>query len=90
MFLKYTAVDGALKKQIVPAVEPVFLSPLVDQLTGFGQVTSLTMLQHIFSRYGVIDEINLEENAVKMMEPYDPVEPLARLIEQLEKGIELA
>ena len=33
MFLKYTAIDGALKKQIIVAVGPVFLSPLVDQLT---------------------------------------------------------
>ena len=49
MFCKYTAVDRALKKQIVTAVEPVFLSPLVDQLIGFGQVTALTMLKNIFS-----------------------------------------
>ena len=44
------------------------------------------MLQHIFSRYGVIDKIDLEENAVKMMGPYDPAEPLFQLIKQLEKG----
>ena len=35
LFRKYTAVDGFLKKQIVPVVGPVFLSPLVDQLTSF-------------------------------------------------------
>ena len=50
-----------MKKQIVTAVEPFFLSPLVYKLTGFGQVYSLTMLQHIFSSYGAINEINLEE-----------------------------
>ena len=77
MFRKYTAVDGALKKQIVTAVEPVFISPLVDKLTGFLQVSAITMLQHLFASYGVIGEINLEENAVKMMGPYDPTEPLA-------------
>ena len=49
LFRKYTAVDGALKKQIVTAVEPVFLSPPVDELTRFGQVSALTMLQHLFS-----------------------------------------
>ena len=38
MFRQYTAVDGALTHQIVTAMEPVLLSPLVDQLTGFGQV----------------------------------------------------
>ena len=70
-------------------MEPVFLSPLVDSLTGFGQVSALTILQHILSSYGAIDGIDFEENAVKMMGPYNPAEPLARLIEQLEKGREL-
>ena len=44
------------------------------------------MLQNIFTRYKAIDEIHLEENAVKMMGPYDPEEPLAQLIKQLESG----
>ena len=43
---------------------------MLDQLTGFGQLSTLTMLHHIFSRYGAINEIDLEENAVKMMGPY--------------------
>ena len=46
------------------------------------------MIQHILTIYGVIDEINLEENTVKMMGPYNPAEPLAQLIKQLEKGRE--
>ena len=61
-----------MKKQIVMAVEPAFLSPLGYHITGFGQVSALTMLQHLFSGYGAIDETDLEENAVKMMGPYDP------------------
>ena len=45
------------------------------------------MIQHMFSSYRAIDKIDLEENAVKMMGPYYSAEPLARLIEQLERGI---
>ena len=56
MFRKYTAVDGALKKRIVTAVEPVFLSPLMDQLKGFGQVSALTMLQHLLASYGAMEK----------------------------------
>ena len=67
LFRKYTAVDRAFKKQIVAAVEPVFLSPLVDQLTGFVQVSSLTMTQQLFYSYWEIGEIDPEEYAVKMM-----------------------
>ena len=72
LFIRYTTADRSLKKKIVTAVQPVFLYPLVYQITGFGQVSALTILQHIFTSYGAIDEINLEENAVKLMDPYDP------------------
>ena len=78
--------DGALKNQIVTPVKPVFLSPLVDQITGFGQVSALTILQNLFSSCGAINKIDLKENAVKMMGPYDPAEPLAQLTNKLEKG----
>ena len=64
--------DGALKNKIVTAVQPVFLSPLVDQLTGFGQVTALQIPQNLFNYYRAIDNIGLEKNAVRMMMPYDP------------------
>ena len=69
--------DGSLKRQIVTAVEPVFLSPLVDQITGFVQVYALTTMKHMFPRYGAIEKIDLKKNAVKMMRPYDPAEPLS-------------
>ena len=36
LFRKFSAVGGALKEQIVTTLEPVLLSSLVDQLTGFG------------------------------------------------------
>ena len=71
-------------------MESLLLSLLVDKLTSLGQVSALTMLQHIFDSYGAIDEIDLEENAVNMMGPYDPAEPLYRLNKQLEKGREFA
>ena len=78
------------QKKIVAAVQLVFLSPLVDQLTGFVQVTMLKITQHLFKSYGEIDEIDLKENTVKMMGPYDPADPLAHLIENLEKVREFA
>ena len=77
LFQKYTAVYRALKKQIFTEVELVFPYPLLDQLTGFGQVSALTMLQNLFSSYRTIDKIYLKENVVKMMGPCDAAKPLA-------------
>ena len=86
LFRKCTAVDGYLKKRIITSVEPFLLYPLVERLTEFTQVSTLTILQHLFLIYMEIYGIDREENDVKMMRPYDSAEPLARLIEQLEKG----
>ena len=76
LFRKYTDVDGALKNQIITAVEQVFFSPLVDHLTVFRQVSSLNMLHHLLLSYSTIYEMDLEENAVKMMGLYDLAEGL--------------
>ena len=76
------------KNQTITVVQPVFLSPLVEQLILFGKVYTLSMLQYLITYYRAIDEIDFEENAVKMMGPYDPAEPLARLIEKLGTGRE--
>ena len=45
------------KNQIVTVVQPVFLSALVDQLTGFVQVSIIAMLQHIFTFYRAMGEM---------------------------------
>ena len=58
----------------------------MDQLTVFGQVTALNILQHIFRSYGAIEKINLEKNAFKMMDPYEPSKTLDRIIDQLKEG----
>ena len=83
LFRRCTTVDGELIKQIVMAVKLVYLYPMVDQLTGFGQVTELQTIHNLFNSYREIDEIDPEENAVNMMGPYETAEPLDHLIEKL-------
>ena len=60
----------------------------MDQFTLFGQVTALHILQYMLNSYGEIDEVDIEENTVKMMGPYDPAETLSRHIDQPKKGQE--
>ena len=86
LFRKYTAVGGASKTHIVAVVEPVFLSSLVEHMTKFVQESELTMIQHLFTNYRWTDKIYLEENALKIIRPYEPMETLARLIEKKLRG----
>ena len=59
MFRHYNAVDGALNKYIIHAVDPALLSPIKDHITGFGQVTALEMEKLILRAYRAIEEICL-------------------------------
>ena len=44
------------------------------------------MLQDIFNLYVTVEKIDLKENTVKMIGPYDFTELLAQLIGKLENG----
>ena len=60
LFCRYTTLDIQINKQLITAMEPIFMSLIKDQLTGFVQVTDLYMMIHLFRAYGAIDKINLE------------------------------
>ena len=59
-------------------------------MAGFEQVTELQIIQHLFNSYRKIYKIDLKENVVKTMGPYDLVESQAQLIDKLEKRREFA
>ena len=63
-------------------MEPIFLFTINNQLTYFIEVTDLDMMNDIFRDYGEIDGFYPEENCVRMIVPYNPSKPLARLIKK--------
>ena len=71
-------------------MEPVLLYPIKYQLAGYGQVTAMDMMDHLFKYHRAIENIDLEENTAKMMVPYNPEQPLVQLIDKLGKGLEFA
>ena len=67
LFIRCITMDKAIEKQIITEAKPVFLYPPVNQLVVFGRVTALQTIQHLLNPYRAIYEIDLEENAVKIM-----------------------
>ena len=72
---------------------PIPRNCIPDSLKGiirFPGPSGIGSSRKLFIFYRAIEEIDLEENGVKMMGPYNPAEPLACLIKQLEKGRDFA
>ena len=46
------------------------------------------MIQHLYTNYGVITPTDLEDNDMKMREPFDASKPIKELFEQIEEAVE--
>jgi hypothetical protein len=69
----YTSVQQALKKQIFN-----------DDMVGFANISALDMLDHLFTTYGNITAVDLENNFEHMRRAWDPQQPVESLFKQIQ------
>jgi hypothetical protein len=58
----YTSVQQALKQQIINVFEPMYLDVFNDDMVGFSKISARYMLYHLFTTYGNITAVDLENN----------------------------
>jgi hypothetical protein len=90
LFQTYHAVDKALRNQILAAVPEVYVRALRHTITGYGNVTSLRLLTHLWDKYGKITQSELDSNEARMNQPWNPPTPIETLFKQLEDGLDFA
>jgi len=61
-FNTYQAVDQALRILILAAIPHVYVNSLSHDITGFGNVSALTIMTSLWYRYGRITQAELAEN----------------------------
>ena len=89
-FHSYVNLQNALKKQLIAAIEPLYLQALREPYVGFANVTVYDMLHHLYNTYADISADDLEENDKRLKEPWDPNAPFESLIKQVQDAIDLA
>ena len=86
----YKNTDKAIKRQVIDTVEPVYIRALKHRHTGFANITTLTILEHLFQYYGKISPHDLEENNTRFRNKWDPSQPFELLVEQIEDATDYA
>ena len=89
-FADYVALQNALKKQLIAAVEDIYLEAISAPYVGFGNLTILQMLDHLYDIYAKILPDDLVKNTENMSAPWDPSQPFEYLIRQIQNGIDFA
>jgi hypothetical protein len=80
----YTSVQQALKKQIINVFEPMYLDILNDDMVGFANISARDMLDHLFTTYGNITAVDLENNFEHMRRAWDPKQPGESLFKHIQ------
>jgi hypothetical protein len=76
-----------VKQQIIKAiVDPIFLKPLENHITGYSWVTARAMIQFLFNPYGNITPLQLDANYKIMKEQWDPSNPIIYLFAKKSGG----
>jgi hypothetical protein len=84
-FQTYTIVEGLLKRQVLAAVDSIYLDELNDETVGFATATCRDLLQHLRLNYGTITPDQLEDNLRNLERQWQPPSPLEALFQQLKK-----
>jgi hypothetical protein len=62
----------------------MYLDVLNDDMVGFANISSRDMLNHLFTTYGNITAVDLENNFEHVHRAWDPQQPVESLFKQIE------
>jgi hypothetical protein len=83
-FRTFNTVQQVLKKQIITVFEPMYLYIRNDDMVGFSSISALEMLDYLFTTYGNITAVDLENNFKQMRHAWDPQQPVESLFKQIQ------
>ena len=90
VFRTYNEVDKALRTQIIDAVADHYIEDLYDPTLGYGNVSSLALLTHLWNNHGKITQDKHDANQLRMQAPWHPPTPIEALFTQLNVDIRFA
>jgi hypothetical protein len=79
-----------LKQQLIKSVEPMYIRTLENRHTGFANVATHRLIEHLLQTYGNVTQNDLALNDQAFRKPYDPNQPIEALYAQIEDAMDFA
>ena len=90
VFNQFNNTDKALKQLLLSAISDMFIKALKNPISGYSNVTTKQLLNHLYERYGQLTPQDLKNNDDEMNQPYDANTPIENLYEQIEQAGDIA
>jgi hypothetical protein len=82
-FNVFTQCRLKIKQQILAAVDNLYTQALEDDDFGYAQVEPIDLLDHLWDIYGTTTPEDVEKNRNRLIEPWNPDEPLENLWQRI-------
>jgi hypothetical protein len=86
----HVGLDQILRALLIDAVPEICISDLDHRVHGFRNVTTLTLLTHLWTHYGQISEADISMNGIRMGQDWHPTSNFQTLVRQLQLGNDFA
>lgn len=86
----YHDTDKILVKQLIAATPDEHIFALHDEHAGYGNITTLQMLTHLWTTYGLITREELKANLARLNEPWHPTTSIVVFFKQVQKAATFA
>jgi hypothetical protein len=71
-------------------VDDIYVRTLRNTHTGYAMVTTLQILTHLYTTYGKLTPMAMQENDRHFCNPYNPAEPFEMMVQQIEEAQDFA
>jgi hypothetical protein len=90
-YTTYNNLDKSVNQQIIKlSVDPIFLKPLENHISGYSHVTANAMIHFLFNEYRNITPLQLDANGKMTKEQWDPLTPITCLLSEIQDGFDKA
>jgi hypothetical protein len=79
----YNNVQSALKQQLLAAVDDIYVRTLCNTHTAYAMLTTLQILTHLYTTYGKLTPMAMQENDRQFPTAYNPAKPFEMLVQQI-------
>ena len=90
IFREYLLVENTLKQLLLTAVEEKYYHVICNSRISYTNITTRTLIQHIYTSYGDIISTQLSNNDTQMRSPYDPNQSIEFLYEKIDSTVAFA
>lgn len=90
-FNLFTFVDHALRQQLIKAIPAIHIKALEDPTLGYSNISTLTIMTHLWDNYGTISADELQHNAVALNSPtWNASSPIESLFARIQDHADFA